>query len=390
MENRDVQNKINDFITVIANRNLQQFCRTGTAIAGNNGPYLCEETCVRNTSHWLILYSYLWKQNHKKEYKMICRQMADYLVQEQKKSDSGAICCMPGMRFGHLNGLIGQAWVIEALVYAAMVFESDEYYETALAIFCSQKFDDLTGLWIRRELDSSLVDYDYAVNHQVWFAIAGYMLNGYRLKKEVSEQLDLFMDIAVNKHFRIYKNGLIKHFLDMDRPMPKSKIAFSKAKRMIKSSSWPLRNIDPNKFDPLAMEKGYHLFELYGYAILCQYCKNHPLYKRFEFKKALQYGLNIERLNKDLNMKLDKNGRFKDGTILNKYAYGYNAPAFEYPLIEYIFTGKTNNEVVMQLLEYQIQATYDEVAGKLSRNTYDAETLTARLYEYFRYLELTN
>lgn len=378
-------NSIETFIKELADKNIDRFSIQGHAVAGNNGPYRFVDTPVRNTAHWLVIYAYLWKLYGNDSYREVAVEFAEYLVLKQRESSSGAIECMEGDRFDHLNGLIGQAWVIEALVYAAKTFSEDRYYQCAKKIYHAQQFDSTENLWKRVELDGKVVDYDYTTNHQVWFAIAGLELINYQADSQIEMEVDKFLSVVKEKHFRIYKSGLIKHHLDMKRPQKVSKT--TRIKVTIKDFLLPMRRINPNKYDSRNQEKGYHLFELYGYAIVATFKKNYSLLTTYNFQKALEYGLDIQGLNRLFNTKsVLKND--KDAlTRLNRFSYGYNSPAFEYPLVCAVFKGKVDDSVVEYLLDVQKRITYDEAKGLLSKNNYDAETLTARVYEYIRYCE---
>lgn len=379
-------NSVELFIKELADRNIVRFSEAGHAIAGNNGPYRFMDTPVRNTAHWLVIYSYLWKVYNDDVYRVIALQFAEYLVLKQEESTSGAIECMVGERFDHLNGLIGQAWVVEALVYSAKTFSENKYYQCAKKIYLSQQFDSSTKLWKRVELDGNVLDYDYTTNHQVWFAIAGLLLNDYESDKRIEEQVNSFFDELEKKHFRIYKNGLIKHHLNIE--LPKKKTTSTLIKVLIKDLLIPLKRMYPNKYDSKNQEKGYQLFELYGYAVVSLYKKDYSLFTKKEFQKALEYGLDIDNLNRMFNIKkVNKNNKI-NLERLNRFSYGYNSPAFEYPLIYSVFKHKIDEYEVTSLLDVQKKITYDESAGLLSNNNYDAETLTARIYELVRYCEL--
>ncbi len=133
------------------------------------------------------------------------------------------------------------------------------------------------------------------------------------------------------------------------------------------------------KYDICIQEEGYHLFELYGYAVAALLKKDFPLFQTRAFRKALAYGLNIGALNQKLGI--------QSPATMNRYAYGYNSPAFELPLIQQVFTGKTDEKLVLSLLEKQKELTFNPNTLLFDRSTADSETLTARLYEYVRFCD---
>jgi hypothetical protein len=379
---------VNAFIKEIADKNYESIYNNGHANAGVNGPYRFVDTPVRNSGHWLIITSYLWKITREERYKELAFHLANYIVDEQKKTSSGAIECMTGERFDHLNGLIGQAWTIEALVYAYEVFRKKEYLDTAVEIFYSQKFDEKNCLWERVEITGENIGFDYTLNHQVWFACAGLMLLGNLNDDTIHKQVYGFLKRLNEQYFDIYSNGLIKHYGTMKNPQVRP-LSF-RIKRSIKDLLLPLRYKDPNRFDSKVLEKGYHLFELYGYAVIHQYYPNYELFKTEKFKKALKYGMDLNKLNRVFNIKPVLGGANDGLTRMNKFAYAYNSPAFEYPLIEYCFTGKISENMASELIDLQKKLTYDKTTGKLARFNYDPETLTARIYECIRLCDLIN
>ena len=73
---------------------------------------------------------------------------------------------------------------------------------------------------------------------------------------------------------------------------------------------------------------------------------------------------------------------------MNPYAYGYNSPAFEIPVVEMAFRGTAEEEKVLGLLELQKRLTWNGETRMLDRGTDDAATLTARIYEYVHFCDL--
>ncbi len=379
------QEEIVSIIKEIADKNYDLFLLKGYAAPGNNGPYGHKDTPVRNTAHWLITYAYLWKKTGDKKYEEIVKRFADYLIQGQAKTQSGAIKCMYEEKFDHLNGLIGQAWVIEALVYAATAFGREDYYETALKIFSVPRYNEKKHLWERVELDGTNIGFDYTFNHQLWLAAAGSLLLDYKYDKKTDLRIRDFLEGCL-EHFRVHKNGLIKHYVNLKRPGHKVTCR-SLIKKCLKFMCRPFKAIDPDRFDLSSYETGYHLFNLFGFALLYNRYKDCMIFRTGAFRKALAFGLDIKKLNRAFNiynyLKRD-NSRF---IKFNKYSYAYNSPAFEYPYISKIFTNNCNDKITAALFKLQMELTYDKTDKMFSRNNADEQTLTARLYELVRYLD---
>ena len=360
-----------------ADARCDQFLLWGHAAPGNNGPYCSKDTPVRNTGHWLIIYAYLWKKTGDDRYKKIAETFADYLLTMQSWSRSGAIACMEEGGQDSLNGLIGQAWTIEALIYAYRTFGHKKYLRCALQIFRSQKFDYKTGFWKRVEPDGRILDYDMTLNHQIWFGISGRMILSCMEDRRIRGQVNRHFDRVHKEYFGIHRDGLIRHFGAMKRPR-KSFLALY-IKQYIKYAGLVMGLLGEEKVDILRQEQGYHIFELYGYARLAMLDPDYPLFETRAFSRALNYAMRIGRLNRKLGI--------QDPDTMNKYAYGYNSPAFEWPLVQQIFQGKTDKDKVLSLLKIQKKLTYNKNTKMFNCHTCDPETLTARLYEYVFYLE---
>lgn len=366
----------------IADKNYFKFKEMGHAEPGNNGPYGHADTPARNTAHWLIIYSFLWKVTKELKYKEIASDFAVYLKGLHRESTSGAIICMYDNSFNFLNGLIGQAWVIEAILYFAYTFEKDEYIHIAEKIFLSQKYDYREHMWEMIELDGNNIGYDYTFNHQLWFAAVGSMFED---NQDIKDMVEDYL-FGCKKHMQIYKSGLIKHYGDV---IPKNKkgIKGKVIKRYIKKYFLgPMRYINPTRYDYDGYERAYHLFNLYALAILKNNLKNNSFLKEKKVLKAIEYGRNIEKNNDYFNVM--RVGKDKFNCIsMNKYAYSYNSPAFEFPYIYKTFGCEDLEKICEDLLQIQVEVTYDSVQKKFVNYVEDPETLTARIYELIRFIE---
>ncbi|MBR1584268.1 MAG: hypothetical protein IJ662_01855 [Clostridia bacterium] len=354
------------------------FAPLGRALPGRNGPYGSPDNPVRNTGHWLIIYAFLWKRTGQESYKALAQRMARYLMAMQESSPSGAIPCMEDGAADRLNGLIGQAWAIEALTYAWRAFENEAYLQCAFRIFRAQRFDESTGLWRRVDVDGTPLSYDFTLNHQVWFCLAGLMLLQCRRDADIQHQVDRHLNRLEKEFFGAHRSGLIRHFGAMKRP--RRAFLGLYARQYVKYAGLKTGLFSSRRHDILIQEEGYHLFELYGYAVMASLGRDIPLFRTAKFQKALRYGLgDASALNRRLGADAPES--------MNPYAYGYNAPGFEAPLIARAFGGAKEEAEAMKLLDTQLRLTFDPEAHAFRRHTADPETLSARLYECVRFLE---
>lgn len=370
-----------DLIQIIAQRKSNEIYKNGCAAAGCNGPYKCKDTNIRNTAHWICIYKYLWKKTKQEEYKDIIKILADYLSEDRHYGKSGAIHCMDAEKMDHLNGSIGQGWAIEGLAAAYECCREKLYLQRAIQIFKSQRYDFKEHIWERVELDGTNIGPDRVFNHQLWFAADSAMLLPFTDEEEIRQILEDFVENVENL-FDVYHDGLLKHYIikfDNVKNIGMKK----RMKRAVKKAAVFLRVFD-QRFDHKSFERAYHLFDLYGFALLYEAYPNAAVFKSSKFKRALSYGLDIKTLNKKLHASLPLySGIFK----YNQYAYAYNSPAFEYPYVDFIFDHEKNAKVYEELWALQLQLTYDENRKKFANRTSDPETLTARLYELTHYLE---
>ena len=364
-----------DYVRYIAEGNFKRFNEIGYAVPGHNGPHGHLDTPVRNTAHYLIIYSYLYKTTLNEKYKNLCKKFVEYLLAKQKESDSGAIKCMESNLFDHLNGLIGQAWVIEALIYYYEVFNDNRCLEAAKKIFYSQKYDYEKHVWSRIELDGRNIGIDNAYNHQVWFAACSYKLSEYLNDKKIDSMIQDFLTKGVERDFRIYSDGLLRHTIAL-----KSKaLRKENFKRTIKVLLSPLKKQNPRKFDYKYIERAYHIFDMYGFTILENHYGELPIFSSRRYKKALSLATDINFYNKN-------NHAVSADEIFNVYSYSYNSPAFEYA---FIAKSHDNYDKKMDMLAFstQIQLMFEKNTRLFSKNNPDIETWNARTYELIRALE---
>lgn len=367
-----------EYLEFIAESNYPKFYEQGYATAGHNGPHGHNDTPVRNTAHYLIIYAYLYKKTKDIKYLDICKKFADYLCTEQKNSKSGAIKCMDSEDFDHLNGLIGQGWVIESLLYYYEVSHDNRCLETAKEIFFSQKYDYDLHMWRRIELDGHDIGIDITFNHQVWFAACSYKLAEYYSDTIIDDIIKDFLRLGAERDFCIYSSGLLQHTVNInDSSMRKNKL-----KKMIKLFLTPVKFLNPRKLDIKYIEYAYHIFDIYGFCILQERYGDMPFFFSEKYLKAVTYAKNIKRY--DINNGVDSS--IEKGTPFNVFSYSYNSPTFEYPYVA-ITNGFTDVIVFDSIYATQEKLMLDIQTGMFSRNNPDIETWNARTYEIIRYLE---
>ncbi len=363
------------YLYTLAELYKDRFLRDGHAIPGHNGPHGHIDTPVRNTAHYLVIYSYLYKRTGSKEYLDICKKFARYLCKEQKKTKFGAIECMLTSRYDHLNGVIGQAWVIEALLYYYKLFREEECLECAKKIFLSQKYNFRKHAFERVELDGTNIGVDVTYNHQVWFLACATPLADYYPSLGIDKIADDFLINGTARDFKLYINGDLYHAISIESPRINKKT-------IIKALATPIRGLCPQKLDLHYINKGYHIYDIYGFCILREKYGNYPFFSSALYKKAVSHAKDIDTFNR-------RNGVCKyitNGSDFNVYGYGYNSPAFELPYISLV-EGFYSQRLCDETFRIQKQLMFDEQTGIMCKNNADVETWNAKTYEIVRALE---
>jgi hypothetical protein len=106
--------EISFLLKSVVDGNLMQQ-KDGSFPSGHNGPHGDEETPVRNTSHALYILCWLVDSGFD-EYKDKANLAVDYLLSKQARPMGSSFWCRSNPEKDFNNGLVGQAWVFEALL----------------------------------------------------------------------------------------------------------------------------------------------------------------------------------------------------------------------------------------------------------------------------------
>lgn len=373
-----------EYMKMIADANIGLFKELGHAAAGHNGPYYQLDSPVRNSAYYLAIYSYLYRVTHENIYLDMCEMLYAYIRDVHKESFSGAIRCMDmntsTYSFGpdRLNGLIGQAWVIDALLSYYEVSELPDVLEMAISITKSQKYDSSLHLWHRIDVSGEDLGIDRAYNHNVYFAASAARLLEHHYESSLDEEIRDFLSLGAERDFRVNMSGRLRHQVAIPIHANAWQRAWIIAKRLAKVALSPFKNLNPKKLDVAYQENGYQIFDMYGFKMLEKRYGNLPLFSSKKYRKAKAYALDLNSMNKRLGV--------KDGSRhLNEYGYLYNSPAFEYPYIAEI--DSSDFAALNALIDVHRRYMLDQVTGQFSRNNPDIETFNARTFEIIRYLD---
>jgi len=337
----------------------------GSFPPGHNGPYRDPETPVRNTAHWLVTLCKGYELWGDRSFMEAALQAANYLSSPQARPMQATFFCRRNPEKDFANGLIGQAWVIEALSVASETLNDRSYRRLAEEVFLLHPFDHRIGLWRRVNVDGSYASFDLTFNHQLWFAAAGSLLDS-GPDGTIGSRVRRFLDRALASHWKVAPSGRIIHHIPPLSPGRR----ISRALQRLPNPLVVARAMAHK-------EIGYHAFNLYAFAILKQQVPDHPLWQRPRLAAALRF---VER------------DAYIRGLEDNEFGYPYNPPGIEVAFALSVFGAASPVDVgsaSVVWLSRQLERTFDLASGLMQRNTGDPYMLAARIYEATRLPDLS-
>jgi len=329
----------------------------GSLPAGHNGLYRDAETPVRNTGHWLVSWLAALRWTGDARYRRAAEQALGYLASEKARPGGASFWHRDAAGKDACNGLIGQAWSIEALVTAADVLELEEPARLAEQVFLLHPFDESLGLWRALEIDGRCLHWDATFNHQLWFAAAGALLAGHA-SPEVARRVARFLE-RLPRLLGVHGDGLIRHWLapaGLLRRAPRRALRLLRGRRREAAA---LRR----------RELGYHAFNLYAFALLRRHAPDHAIWRQRRFRHAWRFA---------------RSPCFRQALEDNPYGWAYNPVGIEMAFALETFEGPGSRAEQAIWLGLQLVRHWDFAERLLSRDTPDPATLAARLYEAAR------
>jgi len=346
---------------------------------GQNGPYNDPETAVRNYGHWLITFSKCFELTGEQIYLKKIKELAEYLISDDARPHGFSFHHRSKEGKDRCNGLIGQAWTLEALICASSILGDTRYAELGEEVFFQHKFNAEFGLWNRLETDGGLLSIDDTFNHQLWFASCAALLNTPR-GEEVRERIFRFMNCLL-ENLSVLDNGLIYHPIERRLNQNDSRLSIKSKLRNVVESLLPIslkrkgqsrHNNNELREKMIYKSVGYHQFNMYAFAILKETLPDHSFWLSPEFGRLVDYLLSNE---------------FKNEVSDNIYGYPYNPPGFEVPFALSVLTSYSEDELVgisSWWVNEQLKRCYNPETKMMDRNTEDYRTHTARIYEVTR------
>ncbi|MBU1314575.1 MAG: hypothetical protein KJ947_02845 [Alphaproteobacteria bacterium] len=356
---------------------IERFCeehdRTGVVVAGSNGPHQEAETPLRNTAHWIVALCGAYDLLPEERYKSKAVELGDQLCSPTFRPFGASFHARQANGVDRCNGLIGQAWAIEALGGLARLTGLRHYQETGVELALRHKFSEKWAVWHSLDIDGRILNIDNVFNHQLWFAATTSMVNS-GLSEELDRRVAAFTT-ALSVNLKTEENGLVRHHVDRLLSSPEVRLAgLLKHLRdgTLIRRIWNIRSTDKQKPTPDEYRIGYHSFNAYGFALLKRTTRDHEFWSGPAIAKItelLQSPAFIQRLDNNI------------------FSYPYNPPGFEVPVALETLSEKSNAEltaIATCWITRQLRFSYDATQRSMSRNCIDPKTQAARIYEISR------
>lgn len=348
--------RVSELVVSAAGRIVELQREDGSFPPGHNGPYRDPETPVRNTAHWCVTLLAAWRQTQDPAFRSAAERACAYLSSPAARPGDGPFHCRSNPKKDKTNGLIGQAWAIEALVDAGASLARQDLLETASAVFRLHPYDGRVGGWRRVGLDGKATDFDRTFNHQLWFCAAGALLVNSGVW-DAEPAVRHFVS-RIPGQMRLYRSGLIRHV--SPRFLARQPLDVLVLKRMLRYT-WYRKHL-------VTKSIGYHAFNTYALAMLHRALPDSGLATQPRVSEALGYLTSAE---------------YFDSISRSPYGFPYNPPGFEAAVtIDTFFPDR--QDLVTIWLERQLAATYNAETGHVDRQAADPITSAARLYEACR------
>lgn len=332
---------------------------SGALPAGHNGPYKDSETPVRNTAHWLYTFSWLVSKGAEK-FRMPANRAADYLLSKDARPMGAAFFCRRNPAKDFSNGLIGQAWVAESLLFSAGVLERNELVGLAIEVLAKHKFSEQWSGWHVLNVDGSNGGFCGTINQQLWFAaMSAKVGKGTELEKRALR----FFSRNISA-IELYQDGVILHHSELQRLVKGDR--FTK-RDLVRLLLWLARRRKRMSVER-ARSVGYHAFNLTAFSYLKQCWPEHQFWRSQRFSRIV-----MATQSKSFHRDLDQ----------SVYAWGYNPSGFEIAFFGEVFGLGSN--YCQSWVEKQVVRTSQQAEHKgFEVRIPDPETFNARIYEAAR------
>lgn len=337
----------------------------GSLQPGHNGPWRHEDTPTRVTAHWGILFAHAHRWTGDSYLEEAAYRTLEYLIASERRPAGLAFQCrLSGGKDG-ANNLIGQAWILEALLDLSDHFDSQAALEIAYDLALLHKFDPRANLWRRIDVNKPDAGLNFTLNQQVMFSGISLRIANLTGDEKLATMSRRVL-LQAPKQALWSEHGLPHHHVLPLYAYPVSRQLTrglnSRLGRKLFAARWTRQTI------------GYLSFVLYGLALARLWNPEDTIWND---------GRLTDWTSSLLRYAADRRPFGKDESV-ESFRWSYNPTGFEVAFAMEQFAGDSCADDAHWWVRAQLDSHYDTQRKSLSRNTLDPFTLSARIYQATR------
>jgi hypothetical protein len=321
---------------------------------------------TRNTAHWLVTLARANEVVTDDAIRNAVSNGGEYLLSKKARPHGFTYRLMRDRWFA--NGLIGQAWILEALLAVYRSFGDSRYLSTAEELVLLHELDRRCRLWRVREIDGRLLAAHTTLNQQYWFTALAHavglvsgnddILNRTRRAATAWGRIATFNGRYLGL---TVKPGIF---------VPHDLMAALRLFRMTRRQAHALDR----------RARGYLAFTLYGLAL---FHAADPEAGLFDDPRLHAFVTrSIEFMEQEV---------YNSTPTGNPYGSSYNPIGFEMAFVIDMLPDKITDRCKIterQWVEKQLRGHFNIDTMLMDRNTVDTATLAAKFYELTRMRDL--
>jgi hypothetical protein len=357
-----------------ANLGIKLQRHNGSMPPGHNGSRYHKETPTRATCHWSIIFFSAYKITQNKKFFSAGKNCVAYILDPKRKPHKFTYISRIHQGKDMCNGLIGQAWVLEALVNAYQYLELDRtsIRKEIIRLLNVIPFNATKQLWEVIDIDGKNLGIDKTYNHQLWYAVQCFSAAKHlNLSNEIANNaLAFFENTNLGNNICIHKSGLISHYI---APTIKNLGLLALPTNMLVRSIDIIEPRYQNSLQKIPLLQtylkqclGYQMYNLYAFAFLNEVDSS---------AVPQRIVTNLDRLMQVINIY-----QYYRHFSSSGYGYNYNPIGFEIGYIQYSF--KENEQMAFDWISKQLDHYFTPELRAV--NTDDQNLLLSRVYELYK------
>jgi len=345
------------FITNHANHYIGIQQQDGSFPSDRNGPWNESVTPARITSHISILLSHAFKITNNNEYYEKSIRSFNYLKSSTLRPQSKLFKCRNTKVKNQTNGLVGQAWVCEALIEGYELYGDEELIDIANTVVLSHTLNKNNGLWHNSTLAGERAEINRTANQQIFFTA-------------IAEKLSLLTNDPMLRDSCCHFWRLLPDNLSFSKDLLQHKV--NHKKHLLSNPGLFVRGLmDTKNWHNQSL--GYLPFVLYGLSLAYKFSSNSQHWNTDPYKLLISNILSYIDINFPYHCKEDP----------GSFNWSYNPTGIEVALAVNTFNATHTQHSASEWFDLQI-SNYCDANGLMNKFCVDPIILCGRSYEATR------